>query len=267
MGSLKKYFEGWRVSLGGKKEVELEKDTVCADSFCLLEVKDDLNREIWGTDDKVLPEVAERLLAIVDDFLKNMKMKGYHINDIVITGSLANYNWSLYSDIDLHVILDFKQVDDDEELVKELLDAKRSIWNRDHNITIKGYEVEIYIENRGEPHESTGVYSLKYDKWNIKPQKERLTVDKENAIKKAEDIKNKIDEIEKLFRRQRNTEAHEQGTRLKQKVKKMRRCGLESGGVHSVENLAFKILRRTEYIKKMFDLIRDSYDKKMSLKN
>ena len=32
------------------------------------------------------------------------------IEDVIFTGSLANYNWSEYSDIDLHVVCDFIQI-------------------------------------------------------------------------------------------------------------------------------------------------------------
>ena len=52
---------------------------------------------------------------------------------------------------------------------------------------------------------------------------------------------------------------------LKNKLKKMRRTGLETGGVFSVENLAFKVLRRSGHMGILYDTIRKAYDSKMSM--
>ena len=42
-----------------------------------------------------------------------------------LTGSLANYNWSSFSDVDLHIIVDFSQIDENYELVKGFFDNAR----------------------------------------------------------------------------------------------------------------------------------------------
>jgi predicted nucleotidyltransferase len=80
--------------------------------------------------------------------------------DVQLTGSLANYNYTEYSDLDTHIIIDFKQINDDEELVKKALDGARFVWNQRHDIVIKGHDVELYIQDESEQHTASGLYSL-----------------------------------------------------------------------------------------------------------
>jgi|TARA_R110000824_G_scaffold91318_3_gene222289 hypothetical protein len=230
-----------------------------------LKVQDDLDRQVWEADDKIKPEISERLLKIARDFINQLGLDKFEIQDIVLTGSLAAYNWSKYSDFDLHIILDFAQIDENIELVKDFLNAKKGAWNREHMITIGGYEVELYFENRGEPHESPGVYSLKYDKWNTKPENVTVRIDMENSVKKAEDLVRQIDDAEKFMKKEKYDKAIQYAKKIKDKIKKMRQSGLEERGVYSVENLAFKLLRRSGDIGRLLDVINDSYDKKMSI--
>ena len=53
--------------------------------------------------------------------------------------------------------------------------------------------------------------------------------------------------------------------KMKEKLGDMRRAGLERSGEYSAENLAFKLLRRTGYLKKMYDAYDSDYDSYMSL--
>ena len=85
-------------------------------------------------------------MEIANDFIDGLPFN-VTIQDVRFTGSLANYNWSKYSDIDLHIVVDFEELDDNKELVKEMFDAKRLRWNEHHDIKIKGYEVELYVED------------------------------------------------------------------------------------------------------------------------
>ena len=52
--------------------------------------------------------------------------------------------------------------------------------------------------------------------------------------------------------------------KTKEKIRKMRSSGLARGGEFSTENLVFKVLRRTDLLGKMNDLITKSTDKKLS---
>ena len=131
----------------------------------LLIPKEYLQRDFW--DEKVLfPEISDALMKIAKSVLESMEIDA-EIKDIVITGSLASYNWHDLSDIDLHIIFDFEEIDENYELVKRMLDQSRINWNKAHNIMIKGHEVELYFQDDNEPHKANGVWSLKDNNWVV----------------------------------------------------------------------------------------------------
>ena len=108
------------------------------DSF---ELQSELNPAAFSGD-KMIPEIRERLMEIAQDFLDGIDFK-MDVEDITLTGSLANYNWSKYSDFDLHILVDFAAIDADADLVKEYFQNLKAVWNIRHNIFLKGYEVEV----------------------------------------------------------------------------------------------------------------------------
>ena len=218
--------------------------------------------------DVMIAEIRERLLEIAQDFLDGIDFK-MDVEDITLTGSLANYNWSRYSDFDLHILVDYAAIDADQDLVKRFFQDLKAVWNIRHNIFIKGYEVEIYVQNTNESHMSSGVYSVQNDEWVLKPEKEeteRAPVDKQNIEKKADDISFQIDRAEKLFTDGKLDDALDAIDRLKQKVRNLRKIGLsKEDGVYSVENLAFKTLRRSMELERLSTLKNKAYDRQMSI--
>ena len=157
--------------------------------------KDKLDSKIWDKDDKLKSEVREKLLEIATEFIDFLGVPVV-VEDVIFTGSLANYNWSEFSDIDLHVVADFSQFDEELlELYQELFKVKKTIFNSDHNIKIYGYEVELYVQNKSEAHFSTGVYSVLNDDWQVKPKKENKKIDNEVLKKKVNDWMSMIDTV------------------------------------------------------------------------
>jgi len=178
---------------------------------------------------------------------------------------LANYNWSKYSDIDLHIILDFTEVDENLELVRQFFRQLQTNWNNRHDIIMKGYEVEIYFQDSNEPHISTGVYSIQDNAWLTKPTPMPVSIDYANVRKKAEDVSDRIDHIEKMMTDEEGEEVLDAVDRLKAKIRNMRKTGLEGAGQYSVENLAFKVLRRSEELGRLSALKAKAYDELMSI--
>ena len=230
-----------------------------------LRVKDDLDREIWDEKDQLKPEIKEKLLEIANDFWENQDLDHVEIKDIIFTGSLANYNWSKFSDVDLHIVIDYTDVNKDAELVRKYFNSVKSAWNKDHDIRIKDYEVEMYVQDYLEPHIATGIYSVKDDKWAKKPSKFNPEIDYKCVTIKANCIMDEIDEIQRDFDEGEYEKVHKNTISLKEKIRNMRKSGLETGGAFSVENLAFKVLRRSVYLKKLNDLKLMSYDKLQSI--
>ena len=209
-------------------------------------------------DEGLNPQVREALLLIAQEFYNTLDIDAA-LEDVRLTGSLANFNYTPWSDLDLHLVIDFSKVDENSHLVKNYFDAKRVLWNKKHVITVKGYEVEVYVENVGEKHISTGIYSISDDEWIVKPTPVNEDSDLEAANKKAETIKKEIDAAVSL---EDNLE-HLQ--KIKEKIKKMRQCGLEDGGIFSAENIAFKTLRNDGDINRLSSAITKEYDRQHSL--
>lgn len=228
-----------------------------------FDIQDSLEPEIWEGD-KLNPEVRDNLLKIVKDFLIDLPFK-IEPEDITLTGSLANYNWSKYSDIDLHIVMSFSKIDENVELVRELFRNLQVNWNAKHDIRMSGYEVEIYFQDSEEPHISTGLYSIQDDKWLKKPQKETIYLDYANMEKKARDLSDRISTIESMMQTDDLDTVLDTVDRLRQKIRNMRKTGLEDTGQYSVENLAFKVLRRSGELDRLAGLKAKVYDKSLSL--
>ena len=184
------------------------------------------------------------------------------VEDIVLTGSLANYNWSEFSDFDLHVIVDLQQYEDDADLYKELYNLKKQIFNEKHDITIYGYDVELYAQDTEEAHYSSGVFSVMNDEWISEPSKMKNQVDQEILKHKIKNWTDKIDTaVEDALESKDNTKLET----LKDKLKEYRNSGLEKDGELSYENLVFKFLRRSGHIQKLFDTLNKTLDKELSI--
>ena len=227
-------------------------------------INDQLEPRLWK-DEKLRPFVSKKLLAIANDFIDGLPFN-VTIQDVRFTGSLANYNWSKYSDIDLHIVVDFEEIDDNKEFVKEMFDAKRLRWNEHHDITIKGYEVELYVEDIGEEHTSSGVYSIMDEEWVNKPEPIDATIDLETAKKKASDIEQQIASISAMYDRGQFEKVLMHVDRLKKKIRSMRQAGLDTEAMEfSPENIAFKLLRRNDLLDMLTKLKYKAYDQSMTL--
>jgi len=234
------------------------------DSFRL---RDTLNPKVWDNysnteNSKLKKIIKDRLSKIADEFIENLG-DDIFVDDIVLMGSLVNYNWSQYSDFDLHVLIDFGQFGNMAEIKKENFELKKDSFNKKHNIKIYGYDVELYAQDANEKHYSSGVYSILTDEWVSFPKKEKFTLDIELLKKK---IKCWVSKINSLTKDEKNLDFKRLKS-LKDKLKTYRKAGLEKKGELSYENLVFKYLRRSGDIGKLLDSKNLAYDKSLSIEN
>jgi hypothetical protein len=230
-----------------------------------FKVKDTLNPKIFDKNQKIHPEIRTRLLMIADDFFDTLELPWVDVTDITLTGSLANYNWSKFSDVDLHIIIDYKEVDENESLVSEYLAAKKNIWNEKHDITIKDYDVELYVQDMNEDHISTGVYSIMWNDWLVKPEKGSPKIDSKKVKQKASKIIDSYDTVLESYYEGEYDKVIRKINTIRQKIKKMRQSGLDREGEYSYENITFKVLRRVGLLDKLSDLETLSYDKSLTM--
>jgi len=236
-------------------DTQLEEE-VDASSF---KIHDTLESRVWDGED-LKPKIRAALMKIARDFIDNLPVP-VEIEDVTLTGSLANYNWSSYSDVDLHIIVDFLSMDTDRKLIKSFFDNARMKWNNTHSIRMKGYDVEIYVEDAREIHKSSGIYSVMKGEWNQKPKKYEKEINFTGARRKADDIEYQANVATNLINAGRYKQALRTIDRLKKKIRNMRRAGLASPKQEfSIENIAFKILRRNDILGMLNDLKVKAYD-------
>jgi len=211
-----------------------------------------LNPKIWSQEE-LKPEVKSKLIEIAEVFQEFIGID-IDVIDYTITGSNANYTWTEYSDLDLHIIVKGKPSDE----LRELFNAKKALWAQEHNITIKGLPVECYVQGEKEPHHSTGVYSILAGQWLVKPKKTKPKVNDGSVEVKKDSL---IHDIETALLSKDTTQLR----KVKEKITKMRKAGLERAGEWSTENLVFKVLRNMGLIDKLNDTIKELEDEELSL--
>jgi len=218
----------------------------------------ELNPKIWDEKDVLKPAVRDKLLKIAKEFEEYL---GIHVDvvNIVIAGSLANYNYTKFSDIDLHIFVNDKPFKNFKEALSELFISKKSLWNATHDIKIFDFPVEVYVKADGEKDISSGVYSVTDDSWVVKPNYDEPDIDETSVVNKAVDL---MDMIDKAI--ETDASALEN---VKAKIKRLRQSGLEQGGEFSVENLSFKVIRRNGYLEKLYDTSVEKRDKELSLES
>ena len=229
----------------------------------LVSYQKNLCPDIWEGN-KMIERIETKLLRIARDFYKDLDIKA-EILDIQLTGSIANYNYTSNSDLDVHIIIDFSEINDDIELVKKAFDGQRFMWNLRHHIVIKGHDVELYVQDINEEHVTSGLYSLMNHKWIKEPIYNRPNVDTKDVDDKYEARAFDIDELTKISKSKLDsTEAEDyynKAKELKSKIMKSRKEGLSASGEFSIENLVFKKLRNSGKLEKLINIISSLYDK------
>jgi len=228
----------------------------------------ELNKKFWNQPgEKLDPEIRLKLLEIAQDFIDSSQASGAPLKDITFTGSLANFNYTILSDVDLHVLYDFSDINEDVELVRQYFQAAKSVWNYTHNIIINDHEVEIYGQEASDPHTASGLYSVLNDEWIVKPDRADPKIDYKDIRVKADAIGDEIERIEALLGEEKFEEIIDRSSKLKEKIRRMRSAGLSDVGEYSVENLAFKTLRNNDYLGRLSDVKISAYDKMMSMED
>lgn len=221
---------------------------------------DKLNPKLWH-EEKLKPEVLEKLKEIAKHFLKFLDVPKLTVDDIVMTGSLANYNYTPHSDIDIHLIVDVKKTGVEcKEFTAELFDAKKDLWANKYKVNVNGYPIEVYVQDKDEPHPvAMGVYSLNSNKWLEKPKYDPPKVDKAEVETQTKEFKKEIDKAVG------SDVASKQAKSIKDDIKKHREHGLHKDGEFSDENLTFKELRNTGVLGKLMNFIKDKEAEELSL--
>ncbi len=213
---------------------------------------DELNPKLFA-DQRLKPEIRQGLLKIAEHFQQFIGVE-LKIVDITVSGSNAAFSYTDYSDIDLHLVV---QVPNEPEY-KELLDAKKNVYNAKHDIKVKGIDVELYAQDVEQEHHSLGIYSVLKNTWVSRPEKVSVKVDSGDVKEKYKNYKERIEVVLQDNELDVAKAAWDD-------LKRMRKAGLEKNGEFSTENIVYKMLRNQGWIERLQDHITNLQDNELSI--
>lgn len=220
---------------------------------------DKLNPLIWTEKGKLDPEVRDQLLTIAEDFITELGLSSFKVSDITVSGSNASFTYTPHSDLDLHILVDFKELPNNE-VYSELFNAKKTLYNDNHDIKIRGVPVELYVQDVNKPVISLGEYSILKNDWIKIPKKYKANLNQET-------VKLKYEKLGTLIELALKNKDSKKIKNLIDIIKRYRKAGLDDKGEFGPENLAFKALRSQGYIKKLYDLKNKLHSKELSIEN
>lgn len=190
--------------------------------------------------------VCEKLNEIGEAFMAYLEDNGIKAApiDIQLVGSNASYDYNESSDIDLHIILDFDSISCDTNILQIALNSEKKQFNNTYDITVKGIEVEIYVENINSSAISDGVYSILRDCWVSYPTYTDV---------RLPNIGKEVSKIVKLSSKLLKYGNENSINQLINQLYLIRQNGLRKFGKYSKGNLVFKELRNLGILDKLKD--------------
>ena len=219
----------------------------------------ELNPQIWDGM-QLKKDIKNKLIDIGQTWVEWVGLPHSAVKDYILVGGNASYAYTSYSDIDLHILVDKRKIDNCPNLIADYLKDKKQLWSLTHDITILGHDVEVYAQDIKEPvPPDQGAYSLNNDQWITEPKHQEVNLDDPSIEKKVNEYIEKIDDLIS------STAEDESFDKLKEKIRNMRSSGLKKSGEVSIENMVFKELRNRGYLDKMNAYIKSTQDKRLSL--
>ena len=219
-----------------------------------IEVHDILNPNLWDGD-HLRKDVHVALLRIAKEFYDFLNVD-VRVDDVIVSGSQANYNYTKHSDLDLHLIVPYSQVQCDVG-VAELFDTKRKLWKEEHDITVNGVPVELYVEDIEEPAVSS-TYSIVKNQWVKQPVQSDVKYNRD-------EIEDSVTAWERLIKHAIEQKNLSLCLQLKDLLKKYRKLGLKKSGEFGAPNLIFKSLRNDGVVDQLMTAIRQLQDKELGI--
>lgn len=200
-----------------------------------LQYHDELNPKLWNKDEfsgwKLKPQVRFKLLQFADTWADFARIPPYLIEDIIMIGGNANYNYTDKSDIDVHLIIDRNRLGGSRELIDEYLQDKKVLWTLTHNIKVLGYSIEPYAQDSHAQYPANqGVYSLKFNRWVQFPNKGKYDWQSDPALKKK--VMFYVRLVDDMIKNKMGLDAFKD---LKRKFYEMRSAAIAKGGEFSFE--------------------------------
>ena len=222
-----------------------------------FQLHETLNPKLWK-DNKLIPEVRQKLLEISENFEQYVEIP-MHIVDVVLVGSNASYNYTQYSDIDVHLIVNTDLTEGVPEDIQTLVfNLKKTSFNKEFDIKIKGIPVELYVEDLHSSVQSNGIYSIRRNKWVKEPQP--ITIEKR-------DLTQELDAWTKRINAAITSKEYEQITDVLDSLYLMRKNSISIEGEYGRGNEIFKTLRDRGLLSKLKDSMNRCISSNLSLES
>jgi len=208
-----------------------------------------LNPKLW-INGQLKPKLHNGFMNIAQHFYEFLEISA-PIQDVILIGSNANYNWTKFSDIDIHIVVNYLEIGDNMHLVSNYLHAKKSIWNTNYPLKYKGMNIELYAQDSNDNlHSTVGVYSIMNQRWLHKPDSTTISIDDDAIQQKAQPYEYEIDSL-----KEDDPQITLKIKDLLKRLRNLRQTGLEAEGEYSIENLAYKHLRNSGHLARLKDLL------------
>ena len=226
-----------------------------------LQYHNNLNPKLWD-DGQLKPEVRGKLIQFAETWRDFAMIPKEMVQDIVMTGGNANYNYTDQSDIDVHLVVDRDGFGMPRDFIDQFLQDKKILWTMTHpDIKVYGYPLEPYAQDPAESIPmNQGQYSLMNAQWIQMPSNLNLDFTGNKVLQdKVDHYKHVVD---RLIRSSASSAALKG---IKNKITAARGPAIAKGGEFSLENLVFKELRNQGYIDKIDMYLKSEQDKALSL--
>ena len=220
-------------------------------------IHDTLNPKLWK-DNKLIPEVRSQIIKIVSYFEDEVDVP-LDILDIQVVGSQASFNYTDTSDLDVHLMCNFDSIDAAPEILQALYNAKKTSFNNNTDIEIKGIPVEMYIQDINSMTNSNGIYSVCDNEW-IKEPKPITSIKKYDTTEERTMWEQKIQSVlnRNIFGEVKETI---------DALYLMRLNSIASDGEFSQGNQVFKEIRAEGLLDKLKTAFHNSLSKELSMES
>jgi hypothetical protein len=216
----------------------------------------ELNPKIWD-EDVLRPDVRTHLLDAAAAFINFVDIDGMPVRDIVLAGSNCGFGYETDSDIDVHVVVPYAEVGD-YSLVSALFSAKKTLWTLNHKVEIHGLPVELYVEDAEQPAISSGVYSIRNNRWLHYPIHPTELPSQERIDRAVADWMSFADSA-------LASDDPERIARVSAALKNFRAKSLDADGEFGLGNLVFKTLRSAGLLDKLRSAATAAQDRTLDL--
>lgn len=233
---------------------------------------------VWDSRTKINPLVRQSLMMIAGEFVRylgdvvKLPISPSDIQDALVHGSIANYYWDKYSDIDLRIVADLSRLRQmlDGTDVTAITNSLKHTWKRTFWFSLYGRSVDLSIVDINDGFDSTHKtvgpsYSLVNDCWVDTPI--RLSADELRRMRRVAYVKKRaiMRQCRTMLRQKMLPEYIDTYLVNLQKIRAQSMYAQYKQPITSM-TMAFKMVRNTGILRQLRRLSKEQRSRKFQLK-